>query len=250
MRPLLKSVACLTALFAPFVVLDAQKGKPSAGGGGNTLYPVTAEFRCPLTLECLPPEGIQGDSLGTYRGTTENGSPTTPEGTASNNGSYMTEGNLFLFVLKPGLGRFVSFDFSRPTGAPPCAARGTCRKDFTTAMTDDSRPGGRTYPVDAAGTDLPNGFMSVPVGGSARARFYINFADPSGRSLRWTVRFDPALYPGSTFLTVTRSAENVWTVEASPDAVAQLVSETISTGKTVRTNEGYYNVPFRITITR
>ena len=44
--------------------------------------------------------------------------------------------------------------------------------------------------VDALGSDLPNGFASIPIGGSTRARFYMNFADPSERSLLWTVRFD------------------------------------------------------------
>ena len=56
----------------------AQKG---GGGGGNTLFPVTAEFRCPLSATCIAPDGIEGDMLGPYRGTTQGGSPTTPEGT-------------------------------------------------------------------------------------------------------------------------------------------------------------------------
>ena len=62
----------------------AQKG--GGGGGGNTLFPVTAEFRCPLTAGCVAQDGLEGDMLGPYRGTTQHGTPTTPEGTASNNG--------------------------------------------------------------------------------------------------------------------------------------------------------------------
>ena len=224
----------------------AQKG---GGGGGNTLFPVTAEFRCPLTATCIAQDGLEGDMLGLYRGTTQGGSPTTREGTSSNNGSYLTEGNLFLFVLKPGLGRFVSFDFSRQLGTAPCAGSGACRRNFTAIMTDESPHGSRTYPVDTAGRDLSNGFMSVPVGGSARARFFMNFADQSGRDLLWTVRFDPALHPGSTLLTVTRPAQNTWTIESMESDVAGLLSATTS-GRSVKVNEGFYTLPFRITIAR
>jgi hypothetical protein len=117
-------------------------------------------------------------------------------------------------------------------------------------ITDVSLPGSRTYPVDAAGADLPDGFMSIAVGQSAPARWYFNFADPYGRALLWTVRFDPALYPGSTFLTVTRTATNQWVVEATAGQVAQLVSATTTNGKSVKVNEGYYSMPFMITITR
>lgn len=243
---LITSVVALCFLAVP---LEAQKpSKPS--GGGNTLYPVTAEFRCPFTVDCQNTDRISGDSAGPYRGTTPNGSATTQEGTAENMGAYFTEGNLFLFVLKAGFGRFASFDFSEPIGAAPCAANGACRKNFASATTDVSVPGSRTYPVDAMGADLPSGFLSVPVGGSARARLFLNFADPSGRALLWTVRYDPALYPGSTFLTVTRPAVNTWTIEASATDVAQLVSATTTSGKAVKVNEGYYRMPFKVTVTK
>lgn len=245
-----RTLVILTSLGIALSVVDSvQAQKAARSGGGNTLYPVTAEFRCPTTVECLTPDGIEGDSLGAYRGTTPDGSPTTQEGTASNMGAYFTEGNLFLFVLKSGFGRLASFDFSRPVGTAPCVTNGTCRKNFTSTTTDVSLPGSRTYPVDAVGTDLPNGFLSIPIGGSARARFYLNFADPNGRSLLWTVRFDPALYPGSTHLTVTRPATNTWTIEATESDVAELVSATTS-GKSVKVNEGYYAMPFTITVVR
>jgi hypothetical protein len=244
-RLLLVCAVVISVLGAP---LQAQK--KAGGGGANTLYPVTATFRCPLTLECLTLDGIEGDMLGAYRGTTPDGAATTPEGTVTNNGAYFTEANLLVFALKAGLGRFISFDFSRPLGVAPCSARRTCRMDFTNATTDHSVPGSRTYPVGANGVDLPNGFIAIPIGGAARARFFVNFLDPKGRELLWTVRFDPALYPGSTFLTVTRPAENVWTVEAGGADVAQLVSATTANGKTVTVNEGYYVMPFRITIVR
>ena len=219
------------------------------GGGSNTLFPVTVDFRCPVSAECLVPDQIEGDTLGPYRGTTPAGSTTTPEGLASNYGGYFTEGNLLLFSLKSGFGRFISFAFTRPAGTAPCVASGTCRKAFTSAITDVSLPGSRTYPVDAMGTDLPTGFMSIPVGQSARARLFLNFADPAGRDILWTVRFDPALHPGSTLLTVTRPASNKWIVEAIESDIAGLVSANNS-GKIVKINEGYYTMPFRLTVTK
>jgi hypothetical protein len=247
LRPTLVIVTSLLA----FVMTDSlhgQKGKPGGGGGGsNTLTPVTLEFRCPMTADCLAVDGIEGDSMGTYRGTTPNGAATTPEGTESNLGSYFTEQGLLVFALKPGRGRFVSFDFSQPLGAAPCAAK--CRKNFTAATSDESLPGSRTYPLDAAGADLPNGFNSIPVGGSAPAKLFLNFADPDGRDILWTVRFNPYQYPGTSLLTVTRTSSTTWTVEADANDVAQLESATTS-GKQVKLNEGFYRMPYKAVITR
>jgi hypothetical protein len=229
--------------------IHAQKGAKSAGG--NTLTPVTAEFRCPLSIECVSDDQLEGDALGPYRGTTPAGSATTQEGQSANMGSYLTEGNLFFFVLKPDRGRTISFDFGRPVGAAPCAAAGTCRKTFSAVVSDSTPHGSRTYPVDAMGTDLPNGFESIPVGQTGRARLFLNFEDPAGRELLWTVRFDPGLYPGSTHLTVRRPAVNQWIIKAGDSDVAQLVSEPTTTkGKTTKTNEGHYTMPFKITVTK
>lgn len=210
-----------------------------AGGAKFTLVPVTADFRCPLSLECVAIDRIQGDTSGTYRG-----APSPPE-----QGPYFDTGSNLYFPLQSGRGRFVSIDFSAPLGAPPCAANGTCRKNFTTVFTDNSLPASITNPLDAAGTSLPNGFLSIAVGQSARSRYKLNFADPAGRSLLWTVRFNSSMYPGSTELTVTRIATNTWVVEASNSDVAELVSTTTS-GRSVTVNEGYYSMPFRITIVR
>ena len=91
--------------------------------------------------------------------------------------------------------------------------------------------------------------MGISVGQTVNARIYINFADPQGDPILWTVRFDPRLYPGSTFLTVTRSAENVWVIEANSTHVAGPVSANTS-GKLVKVNEGYFTMPFRITVTK
>ena len=211
----------------------------TAGPTKTSLTPVTASVRCPLTLECVAPDRIQGDTSGPYTGAA----------TAPEQGPYFDSGSNLYFPLQPGLGRFVSIDFSAPLGTPACAVNATCRKNFTTVFTDNSLPASITNPLDAAGTPLPTGFLSIAVGQSARARYKLNFADPGGRSLLWTVRFNSAMYPGSTELTVTRTATNTWVVEASVSDVAELVSTTTS-GRSVTVNEGYYSMPFKITVVR
>ena len=208
-----------------------------AGAARSTLVPVTADFRCPLSLECVAADRIQGDTSGPYTGATG----------STQQGPYLDSASDLYFPLQLGFGRFVSIDFSALLGTPACAAKGTCRKNFTTVFTDDSLPASITNPLDAAGAELPSGFLSIAVGQSARSRYMLNFADPTGRALRWTVRFNSSMYPGSTELTVTRTATNTWVVEASASDVAELVSTTTS-GRSVTVNEGYYAMPFKITV--
>jgi hypothetical protein len=232
-RFLVAAIACLPVLS---VAASAAEGAPPSKSSN---VPVTATFRCPLGPECIGGDKIQEDGGGAYTGAT-----TSPE-----EGPYFDTGSNLYFPLQPGLGRFISIDFSSPLGTPACAASSTCHKNFGALFTDNSLPASITNPLDAAGTPLPNGFLSLAVGQSARARYKLNFADPSGRNLLWTVRFNSSMYPGSTELTVTRTATNTWVVEASASDVAELVSTTTS-GRSVTVNEGYYAMPFKITVVR
>jgi hypothetical protein len=225
---------------------------PAAGQGGKpkpgTLFPVTAEFRCPSVVDCgsTGPDRLTGDG-DVYTGTTPAGSTTTQDGTAENLGAYFTLIGDFLFVLKSWSPRTVNFDFSDPVSAPPCGSN--CKRNFEQVTTNTSVPGGRTAVVDAQGAALPNGFRSLLPGQSARAAFLINFADPHNRQLNWTVRFNPVAGPGSTYLRVTRTGENEWVIEATNDMVASLSNYTTGTGKQVTTQEGTFRMPFRIRIT-
>lgn len=230
MNRLVVAVAIVPMLSMP---LTAQKK-----GTASSYTPVTATFRCPLELDCPATDGIQGDTVGPYTGTSLG-----DEGPTLN-----AWGDLY-FPLKGGLGRFVSLDFSSSLATPACAANATCRKDFDAVTTDNSQPGSITNPIAADGTELSDGFRTIAVGQSVRARFKLNFNDPSGRALLWTVRFNSALYPGSTDVTVTRTGTNAWIVEAGADDVAELVSET-TVRKAVRVSEGFYSMPFRLTVVR
>jgi len=233
-------VAAVTGLAT--VPALAQGGKPKPG----TLYPLTAEFRCPAALDCGGADRIVGDGV-VYVGTTPPGSLTTQDGAEENLGAYFTVIGDFLFGLKSWSDRSIRFDFNDPVTAPQCGSK--CRKNFTQVTTNNSQPGSRTAVVDAMGAALPNGFKSLAVGQSAPARSFINFADPSGRALNWTVRFDPNLAPGSTYLNVTRTHDKEWVIEATATMVAGLSNYTTGSGKQVTTQEGTFRMPFRIRVT-
>jgi hypothetical protein len=221
---------------------SGQKVKP------GTLYPVTAEFRCPATPDCdgTPVDRLVGDGL-VYTGTTPAGSPTTQDGTAENLGAYFTVVGDFLFVLKSWSDRTVTFHFTEPVSAPTCGLN--CKKNFTQVTTNTSVPGGRTVVVDAQGVRLPDSVRGLALNQTARAVSLINFADPSGRLLNWTVRFDPLQAPGSSYVNVTRTGTKEWLIEAADAMVASLSNYTTGSGKQVTTQEGLYRMPFRIRVT-
>lgn len=228
---------CLAALVAlPLAAagLGAQKKQTAR----FTNIPVTASFRCPMEAECPGNDGISGDALGTYTGES-----------ATAQGPYFNSNYHLYFPLQAGMGRFVGLDFSAPIGVPACAAAGACYRNFTSVYTDDSQPPSITNPVDAAGGPLPNGFYGIAIGQTVTSRYKFNFPDPSGRALLWTVRFNSNVYPGSSDVTVTRVSENVWVVEATAADVAELVV-TPTRGRSTTTSEGFYSMPFRITVTR
>ena len=141
-------------------------------------------------------------------------------------------------------------DFSAPTGIPTCAATQSCRRiggySFTTVQTFNTLPDSLLNPVDATGMELPNGLLGIAVNATNDARFKINFPDPYGRSLLWTVRYNPTAYPGSTYVTVRRTGAGSWTVATKPSALARLVSWA-SHGAEV--DEGTFALPFQFTVT-
>ena len=122
-----------------------------------------------------------------------------------------------------------------------------CRMTFVTVQSDSRDL--LINPVNAADQELPGGFFDIPVGQTSAARMKLNFDDPSGRSLLWTVRFNPGLYPGSTHVTVTRLTASEWMVEAATADRARLIAAD-SKGRIVSTDEGLYVMPFRLRVVR
>lgn len=220
-------------LTGPVGAQKSQNAQKSTSGP----TPVIASFRCPLGLDCYGTDRIFGDGQGSYTGNL---------GASTN----VNPGDFYL-TLQSGIGRFVALDFSQQSGTAPCVAAKTCQKNFTTVYADGLPvPGTLTNPVDAMGALLPNGFFSISVGQSVHARFKLDFSDPYGRSLLWTIRFNTVLYPGSGYVTVTRTSTTTWIVEAMASDVAELVSLTTARGKSVEANEGFYSMPFKIMVTQ
>jgi hypothetical protein len=154
-----------------------------------------------------------------------------------------------LRMSDPPGNRALLVDFRAPRNIPPCTSKGTCRKNFSFAwITDIPYGGALVRPLAPSGDPLTGGMRAIPVGAEVFANLKINFPDPSGRSLVWTVRFNPRDYPGSSPVRVTRSASSEWVAEAGDTEFANLVQ---SKDGSVRgqVGEGLYSMPFRLTIT-
>ena len=134
-------------------------------------------------------------------------------------------------------------------GSAGCAARNNCRRNFDQVTTFNTPYGSAVIPIDANGAVWPNGLIGMQAGAALNARMHINFPDPGGRSLIWTVRFNTRDYPGSGHVSVTRVDANTWTVEASAAQLAKLVASP-SGGVQQQTDEGLFQMPFKLTIVK
>jgi hypothetical protein len=232
--------AAITTTGAIILLAAQSNWSPVAGAKPVRNSPVTMAFRCVDTVACPSGDRVQGDPSGPYVG-----NPTTSLGAFFN-----ANHDLALRLDTPG-GQYLFMDFSAATGAPGCAASGSCRRigadAFTTVQTFNTIPDSGVNPVDAADNPLPNGLLDIPINTQSNARMKINFPDPYGRALLWTVRYNPKVYPGSTFVTVRRTSASSWIVTTSPSAIAKLVSWA---SHTVEVDEGTFAMPFQFTVTQ
>jgi len=238
---------CLLVAAATMQPLDAAK--PPA----TTYTGVTATFRCSgsivngvLTSSC--PDGILSDG-GSYAG-----NPTV----STTRGAFIwTSGSYDDFMLKfDGIGgRRLLFDFSTLVQAATCGGKLPCRKDFTVLAITQTllEQGLLVRPATADGSDLAGGMHAIAVGQTVPAKLKVNFPDPDS-TLWWTVRYNPRDYAGSSFVYVTRTGTNTWRVEAGGYLVAEdkgwaelVASPDGSAGRT-QTHEGWYLMPFSLTI--
>lgn len=91
----------------------------------------------------------------------------------------------------------------------------------------------QTILVDVMGNGIDGGLIGIPPGGISKAKFLVGFPDTDGRGYRWALYFNPSLYPGSEFVTVTRGMgpdSCTWTIEAAPNAVAGLILFNVAKG--------------------
>lgn len=231
---------------AALVIIGLSSAEPAAQGKGKpapapTSVAVSADLRCPQAADCLSADRIDritGDGLGPY------------VGTSADQGAFFNENHKLDIHYTTSYGRTIVADFGDFVASGACNGAGNCRKNFDIANVRATSYPSLTNPVDAAQQPLPNGFYDIAVGGSSKARFKLDFADPAGRALIWTVRFNAELYPGTSDVTVTRTTLNTWIVEATTSDVAELVAINTGKGKMIMTREGFYTMPFRITVTR
>ena len=231
---------CSTAILAVTLAFAAH-GDFSAQA--SKLKSATATFRCTGMAvtsanpanPCQNGDAIAGDGLGSYVGEANGGS--TPA-----EGAYIdSSGDLYL-VLDQGSGRSVFFGFTPPSSKDV--------RTFTSVWSFRVRAS-LCGAYDA--NDHTIALSSVPVNQTANGWCDLNFIDTSNAadSYLWTVRFDPVHYPGTNYVSVTRTGSAAWTIEAdaATGAIAELLASTTS-GKYVTYGEGFYQLPFSISITQ
>src|SRR5687767_8069185 len=174
-----------------------------AHAGGLKMTPASALYRCPTTAECVSPDAIAGDQLAALVGDP-----------ATSLGAFLLDDGHVYVRLDKGRGRSLAFDFAAEDGPAPCLQGSAgCRRTFSSVVSDEVN--GTMGAVGADGQPLARRLYDIPVGGSSSGGLKLNFADPDGRSLLWTIRFSARDFPGTSFVTVTRLATNVWEIEAT-----------------------------------
>ena len=226
------------AVLAMLPLLTAGAEAQKKGAPKITYVPVSVTLRCPYGADCLTPDGIASDNGGAYVGPADGLS-----------GPVFDSSKHLYWPIKGGAGRTLTLNFGEPVGTPKCVATSNCRKAWDSVVVYNGAPPAIVNPVGTDGLPLEGGFDAIAIGATVWARGKLNFDDPNGRALLWTVRFNSRVYPGSGDLTVTRIDQNNWVVEAAAGDLAELVSVPKS-GKQTMVSDGFYSMPFRFTVSR
>jgi hypothetical protein len=208
----------------------------------SKLVSATATFRCtgaavtsanPVN-PCTDGDAIGGDELGPYVGGPNGGGNTAQ-------GAYIdSAGDLYL-VAPPGSDRAVFFGFTAPNPGDLRTFSSVWTFHIYASLCGAYDANNHTIALRSVGLDQTvNGWCDL------------NFEDTSNSSdaYRWTVRFDPVHYPGTNYVIVTRTGQAAWTIQANaPSATAELIASTTS-GKYVTYGEGFYQMPFGVSVTQ
>jgi hypothetical protein len=231
---------CATAVLA-LTLAFAARGEFSAQA--SKLKSATATFRCTGVAvsfvnppnQCQNGDAIAGDSLGPYVG-----GPTGGNNVAD--GAYIDGGGDVYLVLQQESGRAVFFGFT-----PPSPGDLRTFSSIWSFRVRFSQCG--AYDANNHTISLSN----VPLNQTVNGWCDWNFTDTSDTAdtYLWTVRFDPVHYPGTSYVSVTRTGLAAWTIEADAPtgALAELIASTTS-GKSVTYGEGFYPMPFSVSITQ
>ena len=234
-QALLVSLCLLAAVLgAPGQAL-AQKGKPPSS------LPGTAQFRCPGDCSLL--DRIVGDGSN-YPGI---GTPESGQGAHLNSSNQMWIGF--------GEGRYdLYLDFSAPDLFHPAPCQpSSCRLPYSpnNVITIDNEDGefqSRVLGPNDSYEPALDGLLAMPVNATWRTRLKIHFDDPLGRGLLWTLSFNTIDYGDATNINVTRTSVCTWDYEAGlTDRGGLYAFGNAANGKRVRSDEGLYIMPFRIT---
>lgn len=233
--------------------------------GAIKLYSVSAFFRCAYDGSACGVTDTSGTVVVQDRLLSDVGSPYTGR-TDVQEGAYISGGD-FYFILQPLTVNAWSIwiDLSQRVGQATCGTSCTIDANFPVAgfATDNATPASLTVPVDASGNVLSGGFQGIPPGTSSNARFMQNFMDPEGRPIRYTIRMNSLSYSQSVYASVTHvcggtgslscsvlnlPGHDEWTIEPAYPYVAALESQSTKTGQAPKILEGYFTMPFKITV--
>jgi hypothetical protein len=223
--------------------IGAQKKGPAPSS-----HPGTADFRCDITTGCIDPDidpdrviGDGTDYLGT--GVAETGE-----------GAHLNSNNEMWIGIGSGLGsghHAVRLDFYSVTA--PCQLTGNCRITDSFFPLDIDLENGefQSNVLGFADNDPPaaNGLLDIPFlpPTTWRSRLKITFADPLG-NLLWGLNFNQIDYAGAQNINVTRTDRCTWEFQPGPGDVGGLSAfGKTGKGKSTRTDEGLYIMPFKIT---
>lgn len=133
---------------------------------------------------------------------------------------------------------------------PGCGSVDNCNADGPLTDIEGVEADIRVKPLTPTFEDLPGGLFAMACGSASPALVHYTFWLPS-RDGHWGLNFNPRAYPSSTEATLVRETSDKWTVQAGLANRAELISFAHSRirGKTGPSREGFYVVPFKLTIT-
>ncbi|MDP2320141.1 MAG: hypothetical protein Q8O42_12490 [Acidobacteriota bacterium] len=184
--------------------------------------PVTATFRCTTTVDCGTDgvhDRLTDDGVGAYP---SNATSASDEGSYINVNGGVTI-NLLAGVKEPD--RSARLDFGDPTSS-------ACVRRFTAIEPADFVMSAKN------GTTLES--MTVGVAEEGVGKIQFKNPTPDGYAF-WTIRFP------SGSLTVTRTHVNQWTFESNAAVELQC---TTSKRPTVTATDGFYSLPFKLTVVK
>ena len=244
-------------------ILHAQtKGKGPKPEPTN--QPVSAVFD--TNVEALPSSCT---AFGVSPGISGDGGPYAWFDSSTGTGAYLRSSDGDFELDLQDNGRFVYINFSASFGALPTTP--TLPSGFCHVMLDEFHFNTHVL-TQNGGDDIGLGFNDMAPGAThpARIRAFFDYVDRNGSPRTYTIRFNPVGYPGSTNVAITRGpvtdsanrnyalGADQWVIETDPyggyaagtGEVAQLVSPALTKkGNPGPNNEGFYTLPFKITVT-